>query len=65
VTSDADVIYELPFELGARFRVLQGYGGTYSHTGDSHYSLDFSMPEGTQTCAARSGIVYRVVWDTD
>lgn len=56
-----EFIYELPFEAGSQFRVSQGYGGDYSHTGDSHYSLDFRMPEGTTICAARSGVVYRVV----
>lgn len=53
-------VYELPFAPGARFRVSQGYGGTYSHTGKSYYSLDFTMPENTLICAARSGVVYRV-----
>jgi murein DD-endopeptidase MepM/ murein hydrolase activator NlpD len=54
-------IYELPFEVGARSRVIQGYGGSYSHTGDAHYSIDFQMPEGTAVCAARAGVVFHVV----
>ena len=54
-------IYELPFSSGARFRVSQGYGGSYSHTERAHYSIDFSMPENTPVCAARGGVVYRVV----
>src|SRR5262245_55306134 len=54
-------VYELPFQPGRRFRVCQGYGGTYSHTGDDHFSLDFDMPEGTPVCAARAGLAYHVV----
>jgi murein DD-endopeptidase MepM/ murein hydrolase activator NlpD len=56
-----DFIYELPFPTGARFQVLQGYGGSYSHTGKSYYSIDFRMPEYTPICASRGGVVYRVV----
>ncbi|MDB5344716.1 MAG: mepM [Schlesneria sp.] len=59
--SDDDVIYALPYEAGARFRVLQGYGGSYSHTDESHFSIDFQMPEGTPICASRSGVVYHVI----
>ncbi|WP_425395603.1 M23 family metallopeptidase [Aeoliella sp.] len=58
---DGDFIYELPFLPGKRFRVIQGYGGSYSHTDESHFSLDFGMPEGTAVCASRSGVVYRVI----
>jgi Peptidase family M23 len=54
-------VYELPFQPGRRFRVCQGYGGTYSHTGDDHFSLDFDIPEGTPVCAAWAGVVYHVV----
>jgi murein DD-endopeptidase MepM/ murein hydrolase activator NlpD len=54
-------VYELPFQPGRRFRVCQGYGGTYSHTGGDHFSLDFDMPKGTPVCAARAGLVYHVV----
>jgi hypothetical protein len=61
VNSKSDFIYELPFEPGARFLVSQGYGGAYSHHGKSHFSLDFRMPEGSRICAARGGLVFRVV----
>jgi murein DD-endopeptidase MepM/ murein hydrolase activator NlpD len=53
--------YELPFQQGACFSVLQGYGGSYSHAGDSYFSIDFAMPEKTPICAARGGIVYCVI----
>lgn len=53
-------VYGLPFLPGRRFGVIQGYGGTYSHTGENHFSIDFGMPEGTPVCAARAGVVYQV-----
>jgi murein DD-endopeptidase MepM/ murein hydrolase activator NlpD len=56
---DEDFVYELPYEEGHSFRVCQGYGGAYSHTGLSHYSLDFRMAERTPVCAARSGVVMK------
>lgn len=59
--SSVELVYELPFDPGARFFVLQGYGGAYSHTDESYYSIDFQMPEGTPVCASRGGIVYRVI----
>jgi murein DD-endopeptidase MepM/ murein hydrolase activator NlpD len=60
-SSDGELIYELPYGPGCSFWVIQGYGGSYSHTEDSHFSIDFGMPEGTPVCAARGGIVYRVI----
>src|SRR5690348_6109735 len=54
-------LYELPYLMGERFCIAQGYGGTYSHSGDAFDSIDFRMPEGTPICAARGGIVYHVV----
>ncbi|WP_081605772.1 M23 family metallopeptidase [Rhodopirellula europaea] len=56
---DASHVYELPFEKDARYRCCQTYGGTRSHHGDSHFSVDFWMPIGSVICAARSGCVVR------
>jgi murein DD-endopeptidase MepM/ murein hydrolase activator NlpD len=50
-------IYELPYDDGEAFQVMQGYGGSVSHRGGSFYALDFSMPTNTRVCAARSGVV--------
>src|SRR5215216_4313329 len=57
VTRNMDsYIYELPFEKGARHRIVQGYGRLFSH---SHIAaIDFEMPVGTPVCAAREGTVY-------
>ena len=49
--------YSLPFAKDQHFRVVQGYGGGYSHQGASKYALDFDMPVGTPIHAARDGIV--------
>lgn len=49
--------YSLPFAKDNHFRVVQGYGGGYSHRGASKYALDFDMPVGTPIHAARGGII--------
>jgi murein DD-endopeptidase MepM/ murein hydrolase activator NlpD len=55
--------YNLPFEKGARYRVVQGYGGLFSH---KHIAaLDFAMPVGTPVCAAREGTIYAYKDDSD
>ena len=36
--------YDLPFKKGAKYRVVQGYGGLFSHTHIA--ALDFDMPTG-------------------
>ena len=57
VTENLDsYIYDLPFKAGTPYRVVQGYGGRFSHSNKA--ALDFNMPEGTPVCAARAGIVY-------
>jgi murein DD-endopeptidase MepM/ murein hydrolase activator NlpD len=51
-----DYEYELPFKKGTKHKVIQGYGGLFSH---QHIAaLDFAMPVGTPIYAARDGIVY-------
>lgn len=51
-----DYVYELPFDKGAKHRIVQGYGGLFSH---SHIAaIDFEMPVGTSVYAAREGKIY-------
>lgn len=51
-----DYTYELPFASGDGHRVVQGYGGLFSH---SHIAaIDFEMPVGTPVFAAREGSVF-------
>ncbi len=56
---DSDYIYDLPFQKGKSFTVHQGYNGTFSH--QNEFSLDFTMPEGTEVLAAREGLVIEMV----
>jgi Ca2+-binding RTX toxin-like protein len=48
-------LIRLPFE-GAT-TVMQGVGGSYSHTGTLHYSYDFDLDFGQQVLAAAAGRV--------
>jgi len=57
VTTNIDsYVYELPFQKGTEYKVVQGYGGLFSHVHTA--ALDFGMPVGTPVYAAREGIVY-------
>jgi len=57
---DDDHLYALPYASGKSYRVLQGYGSRFSHTGLEAYAIDFDMPAGTPVHAARGGVVARV-----
>ena len=64
VTKNIDTYeYQLPFEKGIEYKVVQGYGGLFSHSYVA--ALDFEMAIGTPVCAARSGIVYSYKEDSD
>jgi len=64
VTTNIDKYeYDLPFKKGAKYRVVQGYGGLFSHTHIA--ALDFDMPTGTPVYAARDGIIYNYKDDSD
>lgn len=54
---DDEYLYMLPYESGRSFRVLQGFGSRFSHTGIEQFAVDFKMPEGTPVHAARAGVV--------
>ncbi|MBN8674582.1 MAG: M23 family metallopeptidase [Chitinophagales bacterium] len=57
VTPNIDsYVYELPFKKGDKYKVVQGYGGLFSHRDIA--ALDFEMPVGTPVHAARGGIIY-------
>lgn len=56
---DERQVYELPYEPGTAHRVVQGYHGKFSHTGENEYAIDWKMPEGTPVCAARDGLVVK------
>ena len=56
---DDSQVYRLPYAPGRSYRVIQGYGSRFSHTGLEEFAVDFRMPEGTPVHAARDGIVAR------
>jgi len=62
---DDDYVYALPYAAGRSYRVLQGFGSRFSHTGLEAYAVDFDMPVGTPVHAARGGIVARVESSND
>lgn len=63
---DDSIVYWLPYEHSRKFRVGQGYHGSFSHSKPGReYALDFSMPKGTPITAARDGIVAQVKQDSD
>lgn len=53
-------VYRLPYKSGKTYRVSQGPGGAFSHTGDSYHAVDFDLPVGTPILAARAGLVVDV-----
>jgi len=57
---DDDVVYMMPYARNKSYRVLQGYGSRFSHTGREAYAVDFYMEEGTPVHAARAGMVATV-----
>lgn len=64
VTKNIDTYtYNLPFKKGTKHRIVQGYGGLFSHRNIA--ALDFYMPEGNPVCAAREGVIYTFKDDSD
>lgn len=54
----------LPFQKGAKYKIIQGYNGQFSHTSEyGKYSLDFNLMEGDTICAAADGFVVGVIED--
>lgn len=56
---DKDYVYDLPYKTSNKFKVYQGYNGSFSHQNEN--SLDFTMPVGTEIMSIREGIVIEVV----
>ena len=59
-TIDKDYAYQLPYEKGKAFKIIQGYNSTLG-THHNQNALDFKMPVGTPICAARDGVVFETV----
>lgn len=64
VTGNVDsYIYNLPYKKGTSHRVVQGYGGLFSHKNKA--ALDFYMPVGLPVYAAREGIIFSYKEDSN
>ncbi len=57
--------YRLPWKAGQTHLCVQSNRGIVSHRGWQQYAYDFSMPVGTEICAARAGKVVQVVASND
>lgn len=62
-THNAEYIYRSPLQPAHKYRIVQGFNGSFSHRGASRYALDFAAPVGTPIFAAREGIVIDVKED--
>lgn len=52
----------LPFKSSKKYKILQGYNGSFSHNKiHSRYAIDFKMPIGDTVCAVYDGIVIEIV----
>ncbi|MDW3191508.1 MAG: M23 family metallopeptidase [Cytophagales bacterium] len=60
---DDTFAYALPYPVGEKYLMSQGYNGPFSHAGKN--ALDFTMPEGTKVHAARGGIVTEIKEDSN
>jgi murein DD-endopeptidase MepM/ murein hydrolase activator NlpD len=63
IKEDTSYVYQLPYEEGKTYTMLQGYFSPFSHK--NRAALDFKLKRGTKICAARGGIVIRVKEDGD
>jgi murein DD-endopeptidase MepM/ murein hydrolase activator NlpD len=55
-------LYDFPFKKRKRYKLIQSWGGRFSHSMPrSYHALDFKMEIGEPVHAARSGIVVRSV----
>ncbi|MEM6646229.1 MAG: M23 family metallopeptidase [Bacteroidota bacterium] len=65
-TPDSSARYQWPFPEGRSYKVMQAYGGRFSHQSDfSRYAVDFALAVGDTVTAAREGVVIRVVEQHD
>lgn len=56
---DEDHLYELPYKKGMRSKIIQSFGGKFSHNKiSSRYAVDFGLEIGDTITAARSGRVF-------
>ena len=52
----------LPFKKGKRYKIIQGYNGSFSHSSEySKFAIDFDLNEGDTICAVADGYVVGVI----
>lgn len=57
--------YELPFQAGKKYKIIQSFGGKFSHNkSHSKYAIDIGLAIGDTITAARKGRVYYVKEDS-
>lgn len=62
---DKDYKYELPFQKGKKYKIIQSFGGKFSHNkSHSKYAVDIGLAIGDTIVAARKGSVYFVKEDS-
>ena len=54
---DDRVVYSLPYSHGTTMKIIQGFHGAFSHTGDDEYAIDFAFELNAPVLAAREGTV--------
>jgi murein DD-endopeptidase MepM/ murein hydrolase activator NlpD len=52
--------YKLPWPAGVSWLCIQSNRGVVSHRGYEEFAFDFKMPEGSDVCAAREGVVVTI-----
>lgn len=59
---EKNYIYDFPFQQKKSYKLLQGWGGSFSHNhSESYHALDFKMKIGEPIHAIRDGIVVRSI----
>jgi len=62
LSPDVDYLYLFPFKRNKKYKVIQSWGGSFSHNSPtSYHAIDFKMNVGEPIHAARGGKVVRSV----
>ncbi|MCA0133687.1 M23 family metallopeptidase [Winogradskyella alexanderae] len=63
---DSEYRYSLPYSKGKRYKIVQSFGGKFSHNRpQSRYAIDFNTKIGDTITASRSGTVFYVKEDSN
>ncbi|GFD72220.1 hypothetical protein KUL113_16400 [Tenacibaculum sp. KUL113] len=62
---DDTYTYLSPLQPASKYSIVQGFNGTFTHSGASRFALDFAAPVGTPVLAAREGVVIDTKDDGD